>query len=199
MTRPQSSRPAGTPWSRRRLLAVPAVAVAATVLSACSDDEPTDAVTGPGPDPGERPNRIQPEGFALVAATLTDADGTARSVTLWLADTVEERALGLMNVTDIGEADAMLFSFDTQDIHEFYMWQTPMSLEIAYFDDDGRLVGSEEMTPCLADDSSRCLRFSPDVPFRYAIEWPADSAPVWSEGTVLAIEPGPSGTPPSDR
>ncbi|CAN5813769.1 hypothetical protein BH24ACT5_BH24ACT5_07400 [soil metagenome] len=199
MTRPQTSQPTSLLWSRRRLLTVPAGAVLATVLSACSDDEPGDAVTGPGPDPGEGPNRIQPEGFALVAATLTDADGASRSVMLWSAATVEERALGLMNVTDIGEADAMLFSFETEDIHEFYMWQTPMSLEIAYFDDDGRLVGSEEMTPCLADDSSRCLRFSPDVPFRHAIEWPADSAPVWSEGTVLAIEREPTGTSPSGR
>lgn len=176
-----------------------AVVGVVALLSACSDDEPTDAVTGPALDPGVRPERTQPEGFALVGATLTDADGTTRSITLWSAATVEQRALGLMNVTDIGEADGMLFTFDTEEDHEFFMWQTPMTLEIAYFGDDGRLVGSEEMTPCLADDSSRCLRFSPGVGFRYAIEWPMDDAPEWSDAMVLAIEQAPNETSSSVR
>src|SRR5262245_22192687 len=45
---------------------------------------------------------VVPEGFDQVAATVTAADGTVCELCLWLAATGEQRALGLMYVTDLG-------------------------------------------------------------------------------------------------
>ena len=40
----------------------------------------------------------------------------------------------------------MLFVFESEGRHRFYMWQTPMPLDIAFFAADGTLVGSAAMT-----------------------------------------------------
>ena len=48
----------------------------------------------------------------------------------------------------------MLFVFDSEGVARFYMWQTPMPLDIAFLDADGRFVDSAEMEPCLEPSSA---------------------------------------------
>ncbi|HYN34279.1 MAG TPA: hypothetical protein VES40_16765, partial [Ilumatobacteraceae bacterium] len=97
--------------------------ILAVGLLGCSDtttfDDSTQvAVTagpvsvGDGEGDGERdgdgqvdiaPGGQQPEGFSTVTARITDTDGQICEVCVWLADTPEERAQGLMGVTDLGD------------------------------------------------------------------------------------------------
>jgi uncharacterized protein len=105
--------------------------------------------------------------------TITTADGEDRTVPVWLAESPEDRVRGLMDVTDLGDADAMLFVFESEGRHRFYMWQTPMPLDIAFFAADGTLVGSAAMQPCLEPSAADCERYAPDAPFLMAIEVPA--------------------------
>jgi len=113
---------------------------------------------------------VQPEGFELVGVTITSADAEATSLTLWSATTPEQRSRGLMNVTDLGKADGMLFVFDEQSEHRFYMWRTPTPLDIFFFEETGDFVGHAEMEPCLDAASGECERYSPGVPFLTAVE-----------------------------
>ncbi len=41
----------------------------------------------------------------------------------------------------------MLFEFDSEGAYRFYMWQTPMPLDIYFFDAGGGFVGMSEMDP----------------------------------------------------
>jgi uncharacterized protein len=116
---------------------------------------------------------VQPVGFELDEVTVTSAEGENRPITVWVADSAEERGRGLMGVTELGDAEGMLFVFDTGAIHRFFMWRTPMPLDIAFFAADGNYVGEATMEPCLAASSAECVRYAPDEPFVTALEVPA--------------------------
>jgi uncharacterized protein len=121
----------------------------------------------------EPPGTVVPVGFDLAQVTITTEDGADQSVRAWVADSTEERARGLMDVTDLGNADGMLFVFDDAAVRRFYMWQTPMPLDIAFFAADGAFVGSAAMEPCLQPSAADCARYAPDEPFQFALEVPA--------------------------
>ena len=58
-----------------------------------------------------------PVGFDLDEVTITTADGEdSRRCSVWVADSTEERGRGLMDVTDLGDADGMLFVFDAEGV-----------------------------------------------------------------------------------
>ena len=97
-----------------------------------------------------------------------------------------------MGVTDLGDADGMLFVFDAEGVHRFYMWQTPMPLDIAFFAADGTFVGSAEMEPCLEPTAAACERYAPTS----RSCWPSRCRPVNS--TTSASVPVP-GSPAPDR
>ena len=116
---------------------------------------------------------VLPAGFDLDEVTITSADGEARTLSVWVAESAEDRGRGLMGVTDLGAAAGMLFVFESEELHRFYMWQTPLPLDIAFLADDGTFVGSAEMEPCLQPSSATCERYAPDVPYVMALEAPA--------------------------
>jgi len=119
---------------------------------------------------------VQPSGFTTVRATITDPDGDECEVCLWLADSPDERGRGLMGVTDLGGAVGMAFLFEGPTNAEFYMFQTPTPLSIAWFGVDGAWVGSAEMEPCLDQPENECRHYSPGAPYDLAIEVFADGS-----------------------
>jgi uncharacterized membrane protein (UPF0127 family) len=115
---------------------------------------------------------MTPVGYDLEDIVLTGADGERHDVSVWVADSAEERGRGLMGVTDLGEAAGMLFVFDAEGVHRFYMWQTPMPLDIAFFAADGAYVDSASMEPCLQPPSDACARYAATEPSLLALELP---------------------------
>jgi uncharacterized membrane protein (UPF0127 family) len=59
---------------------------------------------------------------------------------LEIADTPNERAGGYMNRADICDKCGMLFVFDDEQPRNFWMQNTPTSLDIIYFDTNGKAV-----------------------------------------------------------
>ncbi len=131
---------------------------------------------------------VTPDGFDLARVAITDADGSVTTIAMWIAATPDQRGRGLMGATELGAADGMLFVFDTEAEWRFYMWHTVMPLSIAYFDAGGAFVGSDEMAPCTASSGAACERYSPDAPYRYAIELPAGDVARLGIGTGDRIE-----------
>lgn len=125
---------------------------------------------GVGPEVG---GRAPLAGFGEVAAVITGADGEPCEVCLLAALTPDQRARGLMEVTDpdLGGYDGMVFAFETDVTSGFWMRNTPMPLSIAYFDADGVLVSQTDMAPC-PDEDATCPSYPADGPFRYAVEVP---------------------------
>ena len=86
-----------------------------------------------------------------------------------LADDDDERARGLMGVVDLGGLRGMLFAFPADSNAAFWMKDTLLALDIAFFAADGALVDRFEMSPCPADP---CPVYPPAGPYRYALEVP---------------------------
>lgn len=113
---------------------------------------------------------VRPEGFTTISAVVTSAEGGVCTVCLWLADVADERARGLMGVTDLGDAVGMAFAYDEPGDGAFVMIGTPTPLSIAWFDADGGLVNALDMEPCTDGDADRCTRYRADAPYELAIE-----------------------------
>ncbi len=87
-----------------------------------------------------------------------------------VADEGELRQRGLMGVTDFGDVDGMLFEFELPTLGGFWMKDTLVPLDIAFFDEEGNLVQIMTMTPCVTED---CPSYTPGGAYRWALERPA--------------------------
>ena len=91
---------------------------------------------------------------------------------MWLAvaDTAELRSRGLMGITDIAPLDGMIFIFESDTSSGFWMKDTLIPLDIAWFTRDGELVRVLTMVPC---ESDPCPSYAPGGDYLYAVEVPA--------------------------
>jgi uncharacterized membrane protein (UPF0127 family) len=112
---------------------------------------------------------VVPKGFEQAAATATKADGTVCQLCLWLAETGDQRALGLMYATDLGGPDGMVFHYDTPTTSAFWMKNTVMPLSIAFYGADGTFLDAFDMAPCTSDP---CPSYPTPSNFTDAIEVP---------------------------
>ena len=111
-------------------------------------------------------------GFGEATVTITSGDGSVCTLCVLSAITVDQRARGLMEVTDkrFGGYDGMLFEFPGEVSGAFWMRNTPTPLSIAYFDAKGDLVSGTDMQPC--GDSPDCPSYPAKGDFQYALEVP---------------------------
>jgi uncharacterized membrane protein (UPF0127 family) len=87
-----------------------------------------------------------------------------REIWVEVAKTPGERAHGLMGRKHLGKNEGMLFIFETEDYHGFWMKDTLISLSIAFIDKDGRIVGITDMEPLTLKSHI------PPQPILYALE-----------------------------
>ena len=85
---------------------------------------------------------------------------------IWVevAKTPEERAHGLMGRKHLGKDDGMLFVFEKEDYHGFWMKDTQVPLSIAFIDKKGRIVEITDMKPMTLEGHD------PPEPILYALE-----------------------------
>ena len=140
---------------------------ATTLASTTVTSMTVTSTTGVVPSTSGTPDGVVPEGFASIAARSTDSDGTVCELCLWIAEDGEQRARGLMGVTDLGRADGMAFTYPTPTTGAFWMKNTLMPLSIAFFDGDGRYLDAFDMEPCTADP---CERYPTPSGFVVAVE-----------------------------
>jgi uncharacterized membrane protein (UPF0127 family) len=150
------------------------------------DDAPGDpdrsgrTASSDGPDSTDEPDRagsggrtpVPGYGFGEVALVVVEPDGTQHVLCVMTAEEAEQRARGLMEVTDesLGGYDGMLFLFPVDSSGGFWMRNTPMPLSIAYLAADGEIVSTADMEPC--EDSPDCPSYPADGPYRTALEVP---------------------------
>ncbi len=107
----------------------------------------------------------------LDTAPISIIDGEITYVlTVAVADSGESRSQGLMNIADLGDLDGMLFVWDSPTTTSFWMKDTILPLDIAFFDQDFALVDNFEMAPCIETD---CPNYPAAGAFSYAVEVPA--------------------------
>lgn len=99
------------------------------------------------------------------ASTVTFANKGALHVAFAADD--EERARGLMGVTDLPANQGMAFVWKGQTDSSFWMKDTLIPLSIAFVDASGHVVTIQEMTPCTTDP---CTTYEASVPYGMAVE-----------------------------
>jgi uncharacterized membrane protein (UPF0127 family) len=72
-----------------------------------------------------------------------------KSKEIWVevAKTPEELNRGLMGRSSLGKDEGMLFVFENEDYHSFWMKDTRIPLSIAFIDKEGRIVNIQDMRP----------------------------------------------------
>lgn len=102
-----------------------------------------------------------------------------------VVSTPEARSKGLRAVEDLGDFDGMLFTWGGDTVtSRFTMEDTLISLDVSFFDADGRFVDGFTMTPCETDP---CSSYAASAPYAYALEVPAGAFPGIGAGSKLSI------------
>jgi uncharacterized membrane protein (UPF0127 family) len=96
------------------------------------------------------------------------------SITAELAVTDEERALGLMFREKIAPDQGMLFVFEEEGMHSFWMKNTRISLDILWLDKERRIIHIEQDVPPCKEDP--CPSYSSKIPAQYVLELKNGSA-----------------------
>ena len=84
------------------------------------------------------PGACQPSHPTVI---LSPHAGEPVAVRVEIADSAEERSLGLMYRNDLAEDQGMLFLFEKDADHSFWMKNTPLSLDMIFISADGEVVG----------------------------------------------------------
>ena len=117
-----------------------------------------------GPDARCPRDPETPPNLRAVKVTFPEAKGSPVT-TNEVAENERDRQRGLMYRTRMGEDRGMIFTFAERDDHTFWMHNTCISLDMLFIDDDGLIVGIEESTPTMSDDT-----FSVGCSSKYVLE-----------------------------
>lgn len=122
----------------------------------------------------------QTKGFA----TTIETDDGVVLIRTEVADSEEERRVGLMNRKNLDEDSGMLFVFFEENSGGFWMKDTLIPLSIAYYDNEGRIVSILDMEPCRKDS---CPTYDPGVPYWGALEVNLGAFDEWGveEGDII--------------
>jgi uncharacterized membrane protein (UPF0127 family) len=108
----------------------------------------------------------------LIAVTLPQ--GTV--IMAELADTVEERARGLMFRPSLEKNRGMLFAFAEPQLWSFWMKNTRIPLDIIWMDQKKRIVHIERRVPICNRTDDGCPQYQPNENAVYVLELAAGSA-----------------------
>lgn len=149
---------------KRLLLAV------ALVLTGCTS-EPAEQPAGPPPLDGR------------VVGVL---DGT--TLRLEVADTADERAVGLMGRTEVPAGTGMVFTYEGRvSDGRYYMFQVPIPLR-ATFIRDGKVVSTVVMPPCPLPVAGDCPTYGADAPYDTVVETDPAVAPDPQPGDAFSLQ-----------
>jgi len=107
-----------------------------------------------------------PQKLKTTALTIERVDAPPVELTVEIARTDEERALGLMFRKKLPDGQGMLFVFDRDQQMSFWMKNTLIPLSIAFITSDGHILEIKDMQPNDINSvkSSRSARYALEVP-----------------------------------
>jgi len=127
----------------------------------------------------------EPSGPTVLIET---AGGEEVVVPVEVADTEEERQVGLMNRESLPADAGMIFLFDETSSGGFWMKNTLIPLSIAFAGEDGTILAILDMEPCEADP---CEIYEPGVSYQSALEVNQGAFSSWgvAVGDRLTLQP----------
>ena len=88
-------------------------------------------------------------------------------ITIEIADSPDERQVGLMYRQTLGEDEGMWFVFDEEQPYSFWMKNTLIPLDIVYVDSNMQIIDIIRADPCLEDI---CKTYTPQAAATYVLE-----------------------------
>jgi uncharacterized protein len=140
-------------WSRSTV-----VLVILVFLAACGGEDAESRGSAASPSPSVT--------FARTTALL-DTDEGSVLIDVEVAETNDQRRLGLMHRESLDTDSGMVFVFFEPTRGGFWMKNTLIPLSIAFFDIDGEILKILDMEPCKSD---LCPSYDPGVTYRGALE-----------------------------
>lgn len=137
------------------------------------------------PSQTEPPPGVPPELAAYRLGTVR-LDGVEMPVAI--ADDFGLRARGLMYVEDLESLAGMVFVWTDDSDSTFWMRNTVIPLDIAWFDARGRFVSETTMVPC--PDDEVCPEYAAGGAYRYALEVRAGDMPELGSTSLLELLEG---------
>jgi uncharacterized membrane protein (UPF0127 family) len=114
------------------------------------------------------------------------------SFSLEIADTPDERAVGLMGRDTLPLETAMLFVFETERTWPFWMKNTSILLDILWINSSGKIVDIQTMYPEPGKPDKDLTVYEPASPALYALEINGGLAKKYgfSPGTLVQLSLG---------
>jgi hypothetical protein len=105
-----------------------------------------------------------------------------------IASTGPQRERGLMHRSSLPPDSGMVFRFPRATSGGFWMKSTLIPLDIAFYDEGGKILRIMQMTPCETDP---CPVYAPGLSYRGALEVNAGAFRRWgvSVGDRIAVRP----------
>jgi uncharacterized membrane protein (UPF0127 family) len=125
-----------------------------------------------GRDDRSSPEELEPlVTFETTTLRIETASDTFQ-ITAELAETAEQRAYGLMERSSLPDDHGMLFTYAEPQAPDagFWMYRTLIPLDIAFLDDEGRVIAFHAMEPCASPYPQVCRTYAPGAPYRSALE-----------------------------
>jgi uncharacterized protein len=97
---------------------------------------------------------------------ISNSEGS-KEVKVEIADSLEERALGLMFREFLDDDEGMLFIFEDEDYLSFWMKNTLIPLDMIFISEDFEIVDIKQAVPCREDP---CISYKTLEPAKYVLE-----------------------------
>lgn len=104
-----------------------------------------------------------------VYATFQTGQSEAWAV-LEVANSETEKAEGLMNVTELGRNEGMLFNYTEEDLRAFWMKNTLIPLDIIFLNENREVINVETAYPEPNTSEQELKRYRSEEPAKYVIE-----------------------------
>lgn len=101
--------------------------------------------------------------------TLVNGEGKEVYVDSEIADNASTKIKGLMGRDSLGQNEGMLFTFEKEGMHSFWMFNVTIPLDAIFFDSNGTVVDVISMEPC-GLNITKCKSYVPKKPAKYVLE-----------------------------
>lgn len=111
--------------------------------------------------------------FIMLRGGAEKATLGGQEINLTVADSPEEREIGLSNTASLGENEGMIFLFDEKGYHSFWMKGMAFPIDIIFLNDDMIVTIHKNVPAPESEDVTPTASYSPTQPSNRVIEVPA--------------------------